>query len=211
VSMGVGAVLTVVGKDLIRLLLGPKWGPAGHIFTFFGPGIGIMLVYFASGLMHLSIGKPERWLRWVVLEFGVTVLLFLLALPWGPVGIASAWSASFWILFIPAFWYAGRPIGFGIGPVLAVIWKYILASLVAACASAAIIYKISFLVAAPGILGALSRIVTTSLLFAVFYLGGVVILYGGPDPLYRLMRLLPDMLPWARSQESLPPSEVVPS
>jgi hypothetical protein len=26
-----------------------------------------------------------------------------------------AWTVSFWILIIPAFWYVGRPIGFGTG------------------------------------------------------------------------------------------------
>lgn len=211
VSMGTGAMLTLVGKDLIRLLLGEKWGVAGHIFTFFGPGIGIMLIYFTSGIIHLSIGRADRWFRWVVLEFGVTVLLFFLALPWGPVGIASAWSASFWILFIPAFWYAGKPIHFGVAPVLEVIWKYVLASLLAGCTSAAIIHEISFLVAAPGILGALARIATTSLLFVALYLAAVIFLHRGPHPLYRVAKLLPDMLPWARSRESLPQAEAPPA
>ena len=210
VGMGAGAVLTLVGKDLIRLLLGVKWEAAGHIFTFFGPGIGIMLMYATSGLIHLSIGRADRWFRWVVVEFGVTVLLFFLGLPWGPVGIALAWSTSFCILFIPAFWYAGKPIRFGISPVLAVVWKYVLASLLAGCASAAIIHEISSLLAAPGILGALARTATTSLLFSVLYLGAVIFLHGGPDSLHRFARLLPDMLPWARSRESLPPSEAAP-
>ena len=210
VGMGAGAVLTLVGKDMIRLLLGVKWEPAGQIFTFFGPGIGIMLIYNTSGLIHLSIGRPDRWFRWVVVEFGVTVLLFILGLPWGPVGIASAWTASFWILIIPAFWYAGKPIRFGITPILAVIWKYVLASLLAGGVSAVIIGKLSPLVVAPGILGALARIVTLSLLFSVLYLSAIIFLHGGPDPLYRFARFLPIMLPWVRSQESPSPSEAAP-
>jgi PST family polysaccharide transporter len=210
VSMGAGAVLSLIGKDLIRLLLGEKWGPAGHIFIFFGPGIGIMLIYFTSGLIHLSIGRADRWLRWVILEFGVTVLLFLLGLRWGPVGVASAWSASFWILFIPAFWYAGKPIRFGVTPVLASVWRYMLASLMAGGASAAIIHEIAFLAAAPGIPKVLARIVSTSLLFLILYLGAVLLLHGGPEPLYRFARLLPDMLAWARFRGSRPASEPMP-
>lgn len=210
ISMGAGALLTLVGKDLIRLLLGEKWGPAGHIFTFFGPGIGVMLIYFASGLMHLSIGRADRWLRWVVLEFGVTFLLFILALHWGPVGIASAWSASFWILLIPAFWYAGKPISFGVLPILASVWKYILASFLAGWASLAIVDEMSFLVAALGAVGALARVLTTSVLFAILYLGGVTLLHGGPEPIYRFATLLPDMLPRVRSQKLPPSFEAVP-
>ena len=118
------------------MLLGSKWEAAGDIFTFFGPGIGIMLIYLTSGVIHLSIGRADRWFRWVVVEFSVTVLLFLLGLHWGPAGVAAAWTASFWLLTIPAFWYAGKPINFGVAPVLATIWRYVLASLLAGCATA---------------------------------------------------------------------------
>jgi PST family polysaccharide transporter len=210
VGMGAGAVLTLVGKDLIRLLLGVKWDAAGQIFTFFGPGVGIMLICATTGIIHLSIGRADRWFRWVVVEFAVTVSFFFVGLRWGPVGVASAWTASFWILTIPAFWYAGRPIHFGVTPVLAVIWRYVLASLLAGCASAAIIRAIPSLVVVPGILGAMARIVSIFLLFSVLYLGAVIILHGGPDPLYRFARLLPDMLPLAKSRESLLPSEAAP-
>ena len=210
VGLGAGAMLTLAGKDLIRVLLGVKWGEAGHIFTFFGPGIGIMLIYGPSGLLHLSLGRADRWFRWVVVEFGVTVLLFTLGLRWGPVGIASAWSASFWILFIPAYWYAGRPIHFGVTPVLGAVWRYVLASLLAGCASAGIIHEIRPLVGAPGIPGALARTVVTSLLFLVLYLAAIIMLHGGPDPLYRFARLLPEMLPWTKSRKSISPPETAP-
>ena len=56
-GMGVGADLTLVGKDLIRLMLGTQWGASGRIFAFFGPGIGVMLVYGTHGWIHLSIGR----------------------------------------------------------------------------------------------------------------------------------------------------------
>ena len=210
VGLGVGALLTLIGKDLIRVLLGVKWAEAGHIFTFFGPGIGIMLIYGTSGLLHLSIGRPDRWFRWVVLEFGVTVLLFFLGLRWGPIGIASAWSASFWILFVPAFWYAGKPIGFGITPVLAAIWKYILASLLAGCASAALIRQVPSSLLAPGLFVALSRVAITSIIFAVLYLGAVLVLHGGPSPFYRFANLLSDMLPRVGPRGPLPASKRAP-
>jgi O-antigen/teichoic acid export membrane protein len=209
VGMGVGAGLTLVGKDVIRLLLGSKWEPAGQIFTLFGPGIGIMLIYTTSGVIHLSIGRADRWFRWVVVEFSVTVLLFLIGLHWGPAGIAAAWTASFWILTIPAFWYAGKPIKFGVAPVLAVVWRYALASLLAGGASAAMIRQIPSLTAATGVVGAAIRIASTSLLFSVLYIGTVVVVHGGSEPLSRLLNLLPDIIPWSKSSNSPPPPEAV--
>ena len=110
VGMAVGADLTLVGHDVIRLLLGPKWDESGRIFVYFGPGIGVMLLYYTHGWIHLSLGHADRWLRWGIVEFAVTVSLFIAALHWGSVGIAFAWTISFWILTFPAFWYAGQPI-----------------------------------------------------------------------------------------------------
>jgi len=83
VGMGLGVDLTLVGKDVIRLLLGPGWEESGRIFTYFGPGIGIMLLYGTHGWIHLSIGTADRWFRWGIVEFAFTFLLFLVALPLG--------------------------------------------------------------------------------------------------------------------------------
>jgi hypothetical protein len=142
-----------------------------------------------------------------VVEFAVSFVLFFLGLRWGPFGIASAWSASFWILFFPAFWYAGKPIGFGITPVLAAVWRYLLASLIAGVASAALIREIPSVVVVPDIPGALTRIAATSLIFSVLYLGAVIFLHGGLDPLHHFARLLSDVLPWKRFRAPLPAAE----
>jgi len=60
----------------VRLVLGPKWSESGRIFELLGPGIGIMLLYSTVGWIHLSIGKPGRWLRWTLVETAVTALFF---------------------------------------------------------------------------------------------------------------------------------------
>ena len=128
VGMGIGADFALVGKDLIRFLLGPGWEEAGRIFALFGPGIGVMLLYNTHGWIHLSIGRPERWFRWGLMEFVCTVSLILADFTLGPVWNRLAWTISFFLLMFPGFWYAGKPIGLGIGPVFAVIWKFFAAS-----------------------------------------------------------------------------------
>ncbi|HWZ81702.1 MAG TPA: lipopolysaccharide biosynthesis protein [Terriglobales bacterium] len=194
VAMAVSADLTLVGKDVIRVVLGPNWEATGGIFTLFGPAIGVMLLYNTHSALHLSLGKPDRWFRWGLIEFGTTVLFFILALPWGPEGIAVAWSASYAVLIIPAFWYAGRPIHLGLGPILAVTWKYILASVLSGITSAAIVRELHVLEGMPGILGAEVRIVTTSSVFLVVYLS-VVRIGCGREPFTQLTRLF-GLLGW---------------
>jgi len=194
-GMGIGTDFALVGKDIIRFLLGPGWEEAGRIFSLFGPGIGVMLLYGTHGWIHLSIGRPERWLRWALLEFGCVVSLFALTLRWGPSGVALAWTVSYFLLMFPGFWYAGRPIGLGVGAVLAVIWKFFVASIIAGCATALITNAMPQLAMAFGVAGALLRMVSISLIFFGLYFVGVIALHKGLKPINETVRLLRDLLP----------------
>jgi PST family polysaccharide transporter len=207
-GMGLAGDLTLIGKDLIRLLLGPGWEPAGQIFTYFAPGIGIMILYGTHGWIHLSIGRPDRWFRWGIVEWTVTILLFLACLHWGPEGIAVAWCVSFWLLTAPAMWYAGRPIGLGVAPILAVVWRYIAASLLAGLASGLILSRLASLSRAAGASGATLRIALVSISFGCLYLFAIVLLYRGISPLRRLVGLLREMVSAAGARRpAVAPSE----
>lgn len=195
VGMGVGADFALVGKDIIRLLLGPGWDEAGRIFALFGPGIGAMLLYDTHGWIHLSIGRPERWFFWGLIEFICTASLFLLMLRWGPSGIALAWTASFYLLMFPGFWYAGKPIQLGIGSVLSVIWKFFLASALAGCATHWMVRSMTHFTATFGGPIALVRIMAVSVLYFSLYLGLVVVLHWGLKPINDTIGLLRELLP----------------
>lgn len=210
-GMGLGVLLTVVGKDLIRVLLGPGWGESGRIFVLLGPGIGLMFLYTTHSWIHLSIGTADRFFRWGLIEFAVTCLLFAFGLAWGPEGIAIAWTASYGILTVPALWYAGRPIKFGISPMLAAIWKYLLASAVAGIATVFVVQALPSYVAVSGLEGSLIRIVVICPLFVTLYLAGVMLLHGGWAPISQFAALLREMLPsgmFARVVPAVAPSGV---
>ena len=129
--MGVGADFSLVGRDIIRFLLGPGWEEAGRIFVLFGPGIGVMLLYYTHGWVHLSIGRPERWFRWGLMEFVCTATLFLLALRWGPFrshlpGLFRFSFSCFLVSGTPETDRARRSVRFSL-----LIWKFFAASVVA--------------------------------------------------------------------------------
>lgn len=195
VGMAVGADFALVGSDIIRFLLGPGWEEAGRIFTLFGPGIGVMMVYYTHGWIHLSIGRPERWFRWGLLEFGVTATLFLVGLHWGSYGVALAWTVSYFVLMFPGLWYAGRPIGIGIGPLFGVMWKFFAASVAAGLGTALIAKAAPIFPAAVGTAGALARMVSVSLLFSALYLIGVIVLHKGFGPISETIGLIHELLP----------------
>jgi PST family polysaccharide transporter len=202
IGMAVSADLTLVGKDVVRLVLGPQWSESGRIFELFGPGIGAMLLYGIVAWIHFSIGKPGRLLRWSLVEVALTVSLFLGALPWGPAGIAAAWSISYWILLIPGFWYAGRPIGFGVSALIAAIWRFVAAALMASLAVAAIIRGTVISVPPVRAGSALKTIVIASLLFVTLYVGAVILLHWGCAPLRQLASLLRELAPSMKATRS---------
>jgi PST family polysaccharide transporter len=203
-SMGIGADLTLIGKDVVRFLLGMKWEESGRLFTYFGPGIGAMLVYRTQGMIHLSLGTTSRYFRWAVIELVATAACFLWGLRWGAAGIALAWTVSSWALLFPSFWYAGKPINLGFMPILSAIWRYIAASVLAAGGCVAVLRLLPFITESPGALGAVLRTVANSVVFGVLYLGFVVVLHGGAAPLRQLGGLLREVLPWSRSGQPAP-------
>jgi O-antigen/teichoic acid export membrane protein len=202
-GMGVGADFALVGRDLIRFLLGPGWEEAGRIFSLFGPGIGVMLLYDTHGWIHLSVGRPERWFWWGLIEFSCTASLFLVTLRSGPSGIALAWTASYFLLMFPSFWYAGKPIGLGMRSILAAIWRFFLASVVAGCATKLIVDLIPRFTLIDGTSIALFRMIAVSAMFSVLYFVCVVALYRGMKPVTETVGLLSDLLPERRAKVAL--------
>lgn len=201
-AMAMGAALTLAGRDLIRMLLGPGWDPAGRIFLFFGPGIATLPLYAIHSWIHLSIGTPNRWLRWAWVEFVFTVMLFALGLYWGPSGVAAAWSVSLCILTLPALWYAGAPIQFEIGPIIQVMWRYVVSSVLACGVTALLIAKFSSFAVGATSMQAAIRVATISILFAVLYLSFVLAFHRSWAPLRQVGVILREFMPGAKPQPS---------
>lgn len=195
IGMPLSAVLTLIGKDFILLLLGPQWDKAGEVFSFFGPGIGIMLIYGTHGWLHLSLGKADRWFRWGIMELAVTALFFLAGLPFGVSGVAVAYVLSIFVLCGPGLWYAGLPINLSIFSVVGVIWKYIASSIAAGLISWHLLYNYSVTASIFSGLDIFSRIALSTTLCTVVYLVLIVISYGGFGPISQLISLARQMVP----------------
>lgn len=204
VGMAASGDLTLVGEDTVRLVLGPKWLESGRIFELFGPGIGAMLLCQTVGWIHISIGKPGRLFRWALVEITVTASLFVVALPRGPAGIAAAWSLSYWLLLIPAFWYAGLPIGFRITSFIGAVWRYPAASLVAALATTSIVRAFGLPTVSTTVAAALERVCVISAVFLTLYICVVIIAHRGCAPLRQLVGLLLELAPASRSSALQP-------
>lgn len=195
IGMPLSATLTLIGKDMILLLLGPQWSKAGQIFTVFGPAVGIMLIYSTNGWLHLSLGKADRWFRWAIMAFIVTALCFIIGLQFGTLGVAIAYSASFYILIGPCLWYAGKPIRLKLTSIVSTIWKYFVSALFAGLISFFILHFFDLTSNIFIGLNIFLRLLLSSFLCIIIYLILVVAFYRSMKPITRFISVLRDMMP----------------
>jgi len=195
IGMPLSAILTLTGKDIILLVLGSQWTKAGEVFCYFGASIGIMLIQSTQGWLHLSLGKPDRWFRWSILEGIIISCFFLVGLPFGIEGVAIAYSLSFYLLVVPCLWYAGRPIKLNILSLFASIWRYFAAAILAGVFSYYVLYKLNPVLTIFSGFFIFFRITVASTLCLVFYLILIILFYQSIKPIKEFFSIVYQMLP----------------
>jgi PST family polysaccharide transporter len=193
VGFPLSSALALVSNDLVLLILGPQWKEAGKIFFAFGISIGITMIYITHGWLHLSLGTPDRWFRWGIVEFIVTALCFVIALPFGALGVAIAYSGSYYILLGPALWYAGKPIDLKLHSVLSIIWKYFASAFAAGLISWLVLYRSELIFNTLKAFNILFRIGATGALCILIYLIFIAAFYQGRKSISQFISVLREM------------------
>ena len=94
---------------LVLLLLGPQWQQAGRIFMLLGMAGFIQPVTRTCWWLLISQGRSRDMLRAGTLSSAVSVASIILGLPWGAMGVATAYGVSELFLAGPIiFWFAAR-------------------------------------------------------------------------------------------------------
>jgi O-antigen/teichoic acid export membrane protein len=174
---------TLIGRDMITVLLGPQWNEAGKLFTALGPAIGCIIIYETNIWLHLSLGRPERLLKWGTFVLVAAVSSFFLGSLFGPIGVAVAYSALFYVLLFPALIYAGKPMKIGGGFILSILWKYWLAAFMGGLIYWLFQNGVSLNSSFYGGLAPLVRILYCFFLYSLIYLGLIFILFRGFKPI----------------------------
>lgn len=199
IGMPVSAALTLTGVDTTLFVLGPQWTKAGEVFCYFGASIGIMLIYGTQGWLHLSLGRPDRWVLWSVFECIVTALFFLAGLQFGIEGVAIGYTVSFYVLAWPCLSFAGRPINLSFQLIIAVTWRYAISALMAGLVSYSILYQFGAIAAIFSHLSLFLRILVASTLCFALYTVAIVLTYQSLKPIRQFFAIILQMLPEKRS------------
>ena len=126
------AILAVTGHDLVVLVLGSKWEEAGAILSVLALRGPAHVVERTLGWLHVTAGRPDRWRHWGIVNCVATIVALFCGLPFGVLGVATAYTALMYLLFVPAIVYAGRPLGIGVADVLKTVGPQVITALGAA-------------------------------------------------------------------------------
>lgn len=87
-------IAALFAKDLIAVLLGPKWLEAAPIFRLLAPTIAIFAMINPFGWLLLALGKVKRSLQIALVIAPLVIAGYLTGLPFGPKGVALGYSLS---------------------------------------------------------------------------------------------------------------------
>jgi len=87
--------------DLVFVLLGPKWQDATAIVRLLAPTIAIFAIINPLGWLVYSIGLVARCLKIAVVFAPIMITGYAIGLPYGPKGVAFAYSAVMMLWVIP--------------------------------------------------------------------------------------------------------------
>ncbi len=103
-----------LARPLVLVLLGAQWEPAAGLFAGFAAAAMYAAVSSSAYWLFTSQGRGRELLKTNLVNSVLTVAAFVAGLPFGPIGMALAWSISGLFVRLPFMYYmVGRhgPVG----------------------------------------------------------------------------------------------------
>jgi PST family polysaccharide transporter len=188
-AMPAFGVLAVTSQDLIVLLLGNKWSNAGILLSVLALRGIPHVVERTLGWLHIAAGRADRWMQWGVVAAFAQIIALFCGLPFGPMGVVTAYVLCMYALFVPSIAYGGSPLGIGAADVIGVIGRPLTGALISAGLGFVLRYTLLTDMSGP------TRIALLVLAYFISYFIIVVGIFKVRTPLYVVLSLLRHFLP----------------
>jgi len=176
-TIPITVVCTLFAKDVILVVLGPKWTEAVPIFRLLAPTILIFALIKPLGWLLFSLGFVGRSLKIALVVAPVIVGGYIMGLPYGPRGVAFAYSAVMTLWVIPHIAWCVHGTAVSLRDILLAVSRPLASSIVAAALAIAVrLFYGQWLPPLP-------RLVLESAVLLATYLG-IVIFVAGEKALY---------------------------
>ena len=186
------AFMVVMSEDIILLVLGEQWLDASRIFAVLGISAVIQPLYNTQGWLHISSGHSRRFFRWGLIGSIIIVVSFLLGLPYGVMGVATAYTIGVYAIIVPCMWYAGNSAGIKVTSIFSVVWRNWCAAVFAGAGCYLLLVIINYIENIP------IRLAFGFLCLIIVYVLSIVALNRSFAPLFQFMSLLKDFKPTSK-------------
>jgi O-antigen/teichoic acid export membrane protein len=184
VGMPISVFMFIKSREIVRIVLGPKWDQTATIFSVLALSTGMYLIYNTNGWLHLSLGRSDRFKKWTIGASVVYFIAIMVGLSISVMGVAIAYTMATFLLTIPCVLYAGRPIKLRFGEIMANLWRFLLAAVLGGAICRFWLF---------GVLSMHPLFLDFALdlaVYAVLYLALLVAFFGSPRPLMAYVNLL---------------------
>lgn len=104
-TLPITVLCALFAPDIVLCFLGPKWREAIPVFRLLAPTILVFAIVNPMAWLLYSLGKVGRLLKMALVITPILIAGYLIAIPYGPKGVAFAYSALMVLWIIPTiFW-----------------------------------------------------------------------------------------------------------
>jgi PST family polysaccharide transporter len=128
----------VFADDIVLVLLGPKWKEAAAIFRFLAPTTLVFAMANPLGWLLCSIGEVRRSLKMGLVIAPLMIVSYLLGLPYGPKGVAIAYSTIMVLWLVPVILWSVQGTVLSFRDIVLAASRPLLSSVVAVAAAFAV-------------------------------------------------------------------------
>lgn len=122
----------IFADDLIMIVLGPKWMEAAGVFRILAPTIMVFAISNPLGWLLSALGLVERGLKIALVSAPLMIAGILIGLPYGPKGVAIAYSTVMLLKVVPTAAWALHGTGIRVAEICSAMGRPLVSSLVAA-------------------------------------------------------------------------------
>ena len=131
-TLPITVLCALFAEDMILVLLGPKWSAAVPIFRLLAPTILVFAIVNPLGWLLCSTGRVGRLLKMALVITPLMVVGYLAGLPYGPRGVACAYSLLMLLWILPAIAWAVNGTGITVWDIALTVRSPLVAGTVAA-------------------------------------------------------------------------------
>ncbi|QEL22967.1 lipopolysaccharide biosynthesis protein [Bosea sp. F3-2] len=124
--------------DIIRVVMGPRWEAAATIFRLLTPTVLFFGLVNPLAWFLMSSGLQQRSLNIALVLAPICVVSYLAGLPYGPNGVAAAFSIALSLWLLPHMLWCIKGTGITLTDLLEAIWPPVSSAIVATIAAIAV-------------------------------------------------------------------------